>query len=129
MVYVSIAGLDVVKVADPGNLRSERVILRVAENTSLIHYVLINSSAADESGEVYDMNQHVFWFPDVVANQGDYVRLYSRVGEFNTQPGTFAERPAIFHNFYWGKNHAVWVAASNAVVVFRVQNWISKKIL
>jgi hypothetical protein len=129
LAYVSTAGLEIIKVADAGDLQKERVILRMAESTTLINFVLINSNAADDAGQVSDLNEHVFWFPDTVVNQGDYVRLYSRAGLFTTQQATYAGKPATFHNFYWAKENAVWNLLSNAVVVFRVQNWLSKKVL
>lgn len=129
MVYVTVPGLDILKVADAGNLQKERVILRMAESTSLINFALINANATDDSGQVIDLNEHVFWFPDVVVNQGDYVRLYSKEGEIKSQQGTYEGRPATFHNFYWGKQNVVWGYRSNAVVLFRVQNWVSKKVL
>jgi hypothetical protein len=127
--YVSVAGLEIIKVVDAGNLQTERVILRMAESASLINFVLINSNAADDSGQVVDLNEFVFWFPDTMANQGDYVRLYSKAGRINTQQGTYDGRPAVFHNFFWAKGNAVWNQESNAVVVIRVQNWLSKKVL
>lgn len=129
LAYVSIAGLEVIKVVDAGNLQKERVILRMAESTSLINFVLINSNAPDDSGQVVDLNEHVFWFPDKVANQGDYVRLYSKAGQETVQQGTYDAKPTRFHNFFWAKRSAVWNRESNAVVIFRVQNWLSKKVL
>jgi hypothetical protein len=129
LTYVSIAGLEIIKIADAGDLQNERVILRMAESISLINFVLINARATDDSGDVFDRNEHVFWFPDTIANQGDYIRLYSRAGKTGTQEGTSEARPATFHNFFWAKKHTVWDRESNTVIVFRVQNWLSKKVL
>jgi hypothetical protein len=129
LVYVSVAGLEIIKVADAGNLQKERVLLRMGESASLINFVLINSNATDDSGQVIDLNDRVFWFPDTVVNQGDYVRLYSKAGDFSTQPGTYQGKPTTYHNFYWGLERSIWGGPSNAVVVFRVQNWVAHKVL
>lgn len=134
MAYVSVPGIEILKVAGAGDVSQERVILRMEESVNLINYVLLN--AYSEGNDVSDLNDHVFWFPSVVASQGDYVRLYTRLGNYTLTQGKFGESPARFHNFFWGKNAAVWggspmpgLLSSNAVVVLRISNWIHKKIL
>ena len=134
MAYVSVPGIEIVKVAGAGDVSQERVVLRMEESVDLINYVLLN--AFSQGSDVSDLNEHVFWFPSVVASQGDYVRLYTRAGEYTLTKGRFGENPARFHNFYWGKDASVWgespmhsLLSSNAVVLLRISNWIHKKIL
>jgi hypothetical protein len=129
LVYVSVAGLEIIKVADAGNLQKERVIMRMGESASLINFLLINSNSAGDSGQVRDLNDHVFWFPDKVVSQGDYVRLYTRAGEVSTQAAMYQGKPATFHNLFWRKKNPVWGGTSNAVVIFRVQTWVAQKVL
>lgn len=123
------------RVVDPGDISKERVILRMEQSVHLVNYVLLN--AYSEGNDVYDLNANVFWFPSVVASQGDCVRLYTRPGSYTLTQGSYGGQPTRFHNFYWGKKDAVWVGSpmpgvpmsSNAVVVIRINNWIHKKIL
>lgn len=134
MAYVSVAGIQIVRVADPGDISKERVLLRMEQSVDLVNYILLN--AYSEENEVYDLNQHIFWFPSVVATQGEYVRLYTKSGNYTLTEGLFGGSRARFHNFYWGKKAAVWRASpipglpmfSNTAVVIRISNWIHKKV-
>lgn len=120
-------GLEILYVADKGILDKERIVLKANIQLDLIGYVLINSFSEDGQTS-YDLNDKAFWFPKMVVNAGEYIRVYTKKGKKETVQSTFNKEPATFHNFYWELNQPIWVDKSNAVVIMQIQNWHLKKI-
>jgi hypothetical protein len=115
-------GLEVLAVRSAGVLAYERVLFRVLNHTHLAQYLVLDGYT-DAPDAVFDGSLHRFWFPEVDAEPGDLVRLYSRAGKPEVHRGQIeGERGRVF-DFYWGKSRPVWTASSNAVVLMEIAEW------
>ncbi len=118
-----IGAFEILGIRDAGDLEKERLLLRALEPGSLEYYIVVNVKA-NGGGKLTILNDKVFWFPVVPVNAGEFVRLYTKSGSQEKKEGKYGEVPAIYHNFYWGLNTAIWGGvASNAITIFKVNNW------
>ena len=120
-------GLELLYVAGKGDIDKERVVLKATTKLDLIGYILLNSYSEDGQTS-YDLNDKVFWFPSKIVNAGEYIRIYTKSGKYETTQGTFKKEPATFHDFYWRLSNPIWTEKSNTAAILQVQNWHFKKI-
>jgi hypothetical protein len=116
------AGLQLVRVRDAGQLDTERVILRAEDALELVEYLVLNAHHSGEKS-ITDLNRDVYWFPIHQVMAGEYVRLYTRSGVNGMRKGAFGERPAVFHDFFWGKDRPIWGGKATAAIVIEIASW------
>src|SRR2546426_12435252 len=76
-------------IADIGNVRKERVVMKVVTATDIGQYAMFR--AGYDGRNVTTGVTDVFWFPDKAVGPGDFVVLYSRAGtstEHSNKDGT-----------------------------------------
>lgn len=118
-----IGAFEIIGIRDAGDLDKERLLLRAMEPVSLEYYIVVNVKA-NGGGKLTILNDKVFWFPVVSVNAGEFVRLYTKSGSNEKKEGKYGEVLVTYHDFYWELNAAVWGdVASNAVTIFKVNNW------
>ena len=115
-------GLRLISVRQPGELNSERVILRASASLNLINYLVLDARRASERS-VQDLNRNVFWFPAKEVEEGDYVRVYTRLGQPSSHDGTYGKVPARYHDFFWGRAESIWSGRAMAAVLVEIASW------
>jgi len=115
------------KIVDPGNLVNERIILEVQNDDNIGFYGIFKTI---ETGEetVSNKIRATYWFLDKDIKKGDLVVLYSKIGINTERKETDG---STIHFFYWGLDIAQWQkreTEKDAVVLFRIDEWIHKKI-
>ena len=118
-----VGALEIIGIRDKGILDKERLLLRVLEPVKLENYVVINVKSTN-GDKLTILNDKVFWFPVLLVNSGEYIRLYTKSGSYEKETGKYGEVPAIFHDFYWGLDVPIWDSVkSNAVTIFKLNTW------
>lgn len=105
---------------DRGQLRTERVVLKVLADDNIGHYSLFRTLVQD--GAVTNGVTHAFWFPDKTVRAGDFVILYTKEG---TDSQTVSERGVTSHFFYWYQTSPMWEDSDFAAVALFTPDWIS----
>ena len=87
----------------------ERLLIRVVKDCNLRGYIIIDNTY-DEKGTLLNVNRHIYVFPDVNAEEGDIIRVYTKKGINSTTKGSFGKESVLYRNFYWGfdKDITVW---------------------
>ena len=70
--------IKIQEIKDRGN-DEERIVLRVLEDCNLCRYLVLDTTF-DKDGNISNKNRHVYAFGDVPVRKGDYVVLYTKVG-------------------------------------------------
>jgi hypothetical protein len=109
-------------VADKGDPKKERLIIRVLNDTDLGEYILLRTGLTD--GDVNIGVESTFWFPDKAIQAGDLVVVYSRAG--NTQERK-ADSGRTVHFFYWDQPKAIWQNRDTGVVLAHAPVWESAR--
>lgn len=118
-----VGALEIIGIRDAGNLDRERLLLRVLEPVKLENYVVVNVKSTN-GDKLTILNDKVFWFPSVLANPGEFIRLYTKSGSYKKDTGKYGESPTVFHDFYWKLTVPVWDSVkSNAITIFKVNTW------
>jgi hypothetical protein len=112
--------LKITSIADRGDPKKERLVMRVLADTDVGEYVAFRT-IGDNALATTDV-QDVFWFPDQPVRKGDYVVLYSRVGQYKTKA---LKAGSTSHFFYWGKAAPVWRTGIDVAVLLHVDKWSS----
>ncbi len=108
-----------------GDLSDERIILKALSKEDIGRYMLCDTTY-NEDGSVSNKLRHTFWFPDMVAEKGDFIALYTKKGA-NTQHNNKAKTTT--HFLHWGLDTTVWNKEGDGAVLFEIGNWSSKNIL
>lgn len=115
-------GLELIGVRGAGQLGAERVLLRAKTDLNLIRYLVLDTESPGER-EIRDLNKNVYWFVDHPVAEGEYVRLYTRLGTDTTHTGTWGGKTVKYHDFFWDRLSPIWRGDSNAVVVVEIASW------
>ena len=76
--------IETQKIKDRGN-DEERIILRVLEDCNLCRYLVLDTTF-DKDGNISNKNnRQVYAFGDMPVRKGDYVVLYTKVGNEGTR--------------------------------------------
>ena len=65
------------KIADASLADKERVIIKVLKTCNLNRYILFDTTY-DENGIRSDKHRHVYVFPNLIVNEGDFIWLYTK---------------------------------------------------
>lgn len=74
--------LKLVKIADC-DTGKERLIMRAVRECNLNEYIVLDTTF-DEAGIVSNKHRHVYIMPDINVNEGDFIWLYTKKGEYHT---------------------------------------------
>jgi len=96
--------LKINSVINAQNPDSEIVWLQASAKINLKGYALVDRTF-DEKGKISNEFRHIFIFPDLEINSGEWVRLYTGNGKYSTSKTTKNE---IIHNLYWQSSSCVW---------------------
>lgn len=113
--------LDIVRVADKGNLDKERLLLKAISTTEVGNYLLL--PAGVQGDRLTTPARNPYWFPDKQIEGGDLVVVYTKEGGDND---SLMEDGRKVHFFYWGLDDPVWGGRDLAPVLFHAREWASK---
>ena len=113
--------IDIRSIADKGNHKKERLVLKVKANTDIGDYLVVQTGFKD--GEVTINTYEAYWFPYKAILSGDVVVLYTKNGRENVKE---LEGGRKVHFFYWGLNSAIWDSKDKAPVVLYAPEWVNK---
>lgn len=118
-----IGGLEIIGIRDPGSLDKERLLLRALETVKLSSYAIINVKSSGDKMTI--LNDKIFWFGGTqIVNTGEFIRLYSKKGTYEKFESTYGDKPAVYHDFYWGQTEPVWDGKkSDGATIFKIDTW------
>ena len=102
-------------VKETGN---ERIVFKVLEDTNMSYYLLLDNTY-DQAGSLSNVNRHCFAFPNVNVQRGDFIILYTGVGQ---QKSFKNKAQTTTYVFYWGfeGEGSVWNDASDRAFIVRI---------
>ena len=113
--------LQIQFVADKGNIKRERLVLRVLRDADIGDFILMRTRF--EGNQVTTEVVNTLWFPYSEVKTDDIVVVYSKSGR-DRQKTIEDDRTA--HFFYWGQNSPLWADESVAPVLLYAPEWVSK---
>lgn len=118
--------IEIRYIKDSGNLKKERVVLKILSSDNVGNYLLADTTQLDD-GSVTNVLNHVFWIPDQEVNQGDTVVIYSKKGQESKKVNKSGKTS---YFFYWGLERAIWNDVNDSAILIQINQWIaqSKKI-
>lgn len=99
-----IMSFQILKIKDVGDLDNERVILK-ANKDCVISWYLLFDNTYDEQGNLSNLWRHMYIFPRLTIKAGDFVWLYTKVGE-NSKRGN--DTNTTTYLLYWGLDETIW---------------------
>ena len=112
--------LKLSSIADLGDLRNERIALRVLRETNTGEYAILLTGVADGKAAI-DVKS-TFWFPDKVVQEGDLVVVYSKPGTQSQKTLANGNRA---HFFYWSHSGSIWNTPGIGAVLLYAPSWES----
>ena len=110
--------LELIRIADRGN-DNEKLIMRAVRKCNLREYIVLDTTY-DEEGIVSNKHRHVFIFPNINVNEGDFIWLYTREGRYHTHNNN---SNTITHNIYWGLDIRVWNNDGDKAYLIHYDDW------
>lgn len=112
--------IELIRIADRGN-DNERLIMRAVRECNLNEYIVLDTTY-DEDGTVSNKLCHVFIFPNINVNEGDFIWLYTREGRYHTYNNN---SNTLTHNIYWGLDIHVWNNDGDKAYLIHYDDWNS----
>jgi len=109
--------LKLISAYQRGMIGSEYILIEVLRDTNLHNYILFDSSYNEFHAKSTQHRQN-FWFPYCEVREGDYVYLYSGMGENRKSYDNALDYTE--YMFYWGREKAAWEKGSETAYFFRV---------
>jgi len=96
--------LKIHSVVNASNPENEFVRLHTEVKTNLKGYAIVDRTF-DADGKVSNEFRHIYVFPDLEVNPGEWIRLYTGTGKNSTGENGNKEK---VHFLYWNANECVW---------------------
>jgi hypothetical protein len=111
--------LEFSSVANAGELKSERIVLRASADADVGLYVVFRGINKNGTSVAGGSQEQTYWFPDQKVKAGDYVVLYTRDGETSIKDRDDGKKT---YFFYWGLNDTLWVKGHTPVLI-EINTW------
>ena len=113
--------MEILSVADRGNIGKERLLLEVRADTDIGDYVVLQSGFSEDS--VTTNIYHAFWPPYKLVRAGDLIVIYTTSGKDNRKK---LDNGKSAHFYYWGLEKPIWSTTGRAPIVLHAPKWTSK---
>ena len=109
------------KIADASLADRERVIIKVLKTCNLNRYILFDTTY-DENGIRSDKHRHVYVFPDLIVNEGDFIWLYTKQGAYHAHDNKSGTKT---HNLYMNLKTTIWNNSGDTAYLLHYDDWNS----
>ena len=109
------------KIADASLADKERVIIKVLKTCNLNRYILFDTTY-DENGIRSDKHRHVYVFPNLIVNEGDFIWVYTKQGVYNIHDNNSGTKT---HNLYMNLNTTIWNNSGDTAYLLHYDDWNS----
>ena len=87
-----------------GKVPAEEIVwLNTDESVNLLGYAVVDRTFSND--KLSNEFRHIFVFPNLQVNKGDWVRLYTGNGAYSKSIASNSEH---VHNLFWGSSQCVW---------------------
>jgi hypothetical protein len=107
--------LTITKVNNSGEISSEYVFLKVLEDCDIGDYLLTDSTYGSDEAPSNKL-RHVFFFPSMPVEAGDYIALRTKSGSYSLGK---TSKGGPQHNLYWGLKETVWNVDGDQAFLFK----------
>lgn len=112
--------LKLIKIKD-AQTEEELVVLKALAKCNINSYILFDTTYV-EKGIVSNKHRHLFIFPDLVVEEGDYIWLYTKPGIYGTHTNTSG---TITHKLYWGIKSSIWNNEGDKAYLIHYDDWVT----
>lgn len=109
------ANLELVEVRGVGT-DDERVFMKAIDDLDLGNYV-VTDTTFNAAGLRSDKLRHVYEFASRKVKKGEYVSLFSKVGDYRLA-STTGTSPSPLHQIYWGLKERIWNKTGDRAYLF-----------
>jgi len=109
--------LKIISAYQRGQITGEYILIEVLRDTNLHNYILFDSTYDEFHSKSNELRQ-TYWFPYCEVREGDYVYLYSGMGENRKSYDNALDYTE--YMFYWGRSSAIWEKGSETAYIFRI---------
>ena len=113
--------IEIASIQGQGDATKEVVILRVINDCPMQYYSLVDTTYIGSG--VSNKARHFYWFPLFDAKKGDYVALWTGLGQDRVEISNGIR----WIQRYWGLRTPIWNNAEDAAVLFQYQTWKTTK--
>ena len=114
--------LQIETVLSPGNKEDERIVIKSLADTEMGEYVLLQTGFNADINKVTVKTYNSFWFPDGEIKNGDFVVIYTKLGQANVKE----TKKGKVHFFYWNLSFPIWDKSDRAPVLLYAPVWIKE---
>ncbi len=115
--------LKIVAIKDGGDPNNERVVLKAVGDCNTGDYILIDTTRKG-SERLIGKVKHPFIFPSEEIREGEFVRVYTKVGTYSTSPAKYDSEGNLIatlnHNFYWGIRGVIWNNGEDSATLMQI---------
>lgn len=116
--------ITIKEVKEHGNLKDERIILKILNDTDIGSYMLADTTYISED-EVSNKLRHTFWMPDKLVKKNDLIVIYTKDGEASSKKN---KSGSTTYFFYWGIDKTIWNKHKDSATIFFINDWLSKQV-
>lgn len=102
----------------------ERVVIKILQKCDVSQYLLFDQTY-DEEGIQSNKHRHVYVFPDIQVNKGDYICLYTKKGTYYTHENRSG---TLTHNLYMGLEKSIWNNSGDVAYLLHYDDWENIKV-
>lgn len=113
--------LEIRRIAEPGVLDKERVILVARSAIDIGDYAIFQT--ASDGVQVFADVKNTFWLPDVLVNSKDLVVIYTKKGKESVKEN---QNGTTTRFLYWNLETPLWFNGKTAAVIAHISSWSAK---
>lgn len=111
--------IEITDVVDHGTHASEKVLLKVLNDTDLKYFILRDTTYTSEN-KVSNEWVHAYRFISQEVKKGDKIILYTKIGNDSIKDLGNGNTQYIY---YWNLGSCVWNDTGDAAVLYQIEDW------
>jgi hypothetical protein len=117
MIFPPPLELSLLGLYDAGDPGKERIVLRPTESVNLAQFGILLGYKT-ENGSIVPLNDHFFWFCEIVVPTPSWIVVFTGEGTFDVIPHAQSGQPV--YVFYWGRKQTIFHDPKAVPIIFQL---------
>lgn len=118
--------LQIIEIRDASE-KNERIFMKATERCNLSNY-LIYDETFDEEGNPSNLLPHMYRFPNIEVEKGDYVSLHTQHKNKKNYKDTLADNKTPCYYLYWGLDTNIFNNEGDTVRLIKIAEELKKNV-
>lgn len=113
--------LKIIRTLNSSNPEEEYILLQTEKTINLNGYAITDQSFFDSSGKISNKFRHIYEFPSLIINEGEFIILFSGSGTNKKKEKYTDKRGSVVHPIFWKSQECIWNDSGDKAILIKYE--------